>query len=163
MSEPGTKVGSGVLDEPAMIRLAGQLATVIRPPLTIWFEGDLGAGKTTFIRALVQGLGYQGRVKSPTYGLLEHYELPALNVLHLDLYRIGDPGELDFLGLEDLFTDNTVLLVEWPERGRGVLPNPDAVLALGPAPGDSPNKRRLSNYAHSRSGNGLCEFINSQL
>lgn len=146
-----------------MTRLAGQLARVIRPPLTVWFEGDLGAGKTTFIRALVQALGHEGRVKSPTYGLLEHYELPSLAVLHLDLYRIGDPGELEFLGLQDLLNEDTLLLVEWPERGNGYLPDADLVFSLASSPDDSPNARHLSLYAHSRSGNELCEFIDSQL
>ena len=73
---------------------AKKIASGIRAPLVIWLEGDLGAGKTTFARALIQALGYQGRVKSPTYGLLEHYTLASLQVLHLDLYRIGDPDEV---------------------------------------------------------------------
>ena len=98
---------------------ANKFASDIKVPLVIWLEGDLGAGKTAFARALIHALGYSGRVKSPTYGLLEHYQLPGRQVLHMDLYRIGDPGELEFLGIPDLLDENTILLIEWPERGEG--------------------------------------------
>jgi tRNA threonylcarbamoyladenosine biosynthesis protein TsaE len=87
----------------------------------------LGSGKTTFARALIRALGYNGRVKSPTYGLLEYYPLEQMQVLHLDLYRIGDADELEFLGLADLFDENTIVLVEWPEKSGRWLPEPDFV------------------------------------
>ena len=122
------KSGQGQLAFPCERDLevfAKNIATGIQAPLVIWLEGDLGAGKTTFARALIHALGYEGRVKSPTYGLLEHYRLAALQVLHLDLYRIGDPDELEFLGLEDLLDEQTILLIEWPERGGYWLSEPD--------------------------------------
>jgi len=106
---------------------ANKFASDVKVPLVIWLEGDLGAGKTAFARALIHALGYKGRVKSPTYGLLEHYQLASLQVLHLDLYRIGDPGELEFLGVTDLLDDQTILLIEWPERGEGWIPKPDFI------------------------------------
>ncbi len=106
---------------------ANKLASDVKVPLVIWLEGDLGAGKTAFARALIHALGYKGRVKSPTYGLLEHYQLTSLQVLHMDLYRIGDPGELEFLGVTDLLDDQTILLIEWPERGDGWIPKPDFI------------------------------------
>ena len=106
---------------------ANKFASDIQVPLVIWLEGDLGAGKTAFARALIHALGYKGRVKSPTYGLLEHYQLSSLQVLHMDLYRIGDPGELEFLGVTDLLDDQTILLIEWPERGDGWIPQPDFI------------------------------------
>jgi len=109
---------------------ADRLALTIKPPLVIWLEGDLGAGKTSFARSLIRALGYEGRVKSPTYGLLEQYQLDTLQVLHMDLYRISDPGELEFLGLVDLLDQNTILLIEWPDKGGQWLPEPDFVFTF---------------------------------
>lgn len=113
--------------ERQLVAFAGRLAAHLRPPLVIWLRGELGSGKTTFARALIRALGYDGRVKSPTYGLLEHYPLEHMQVLHLDLYRIGDADELEFLGLADLFDENTIVLVEWPEKSGRWLPEPDFV------------------------------------
>lgn len=114
-------------DEQQLESFASKFAFEIRAPLVLWLEGDLGAGKTTFARALIQALGYKGRVKSPTYGLLEQYQLGSLQVLHLDLYRINDPGELEFLGLADLLDEQTILLIEWPGNGGQWLPEPDFI------------------------------------
>lgn len=130
MSAPVRLVNEGKLVFPVeshLVSFANNFASVIQAPLVIHLEGDLGAGKTTFARALIQALGHPGRVKSPTYGLLEHYSLEFIQVLHLDLYRIGDPGELAFLGIEDLLDERSVLLVEWPERGGDQLPAADFV------------------------------------
>jgi len=109
---------------------AGKLALQIGTPLVVWLKGDLGAGKTTFARALIHALGYQGRVKSPTYGLLEQYQAGALQVLHLDLYRINDAAELEFLGLADLLDEYTILLIEWPDNGGRWLPEPDFIFTF---------------------------------
>ena len=109
---------------------AKRFALTIKAPLVIWLEGDLGAGKTTFARSLIRALGYEGRVKSPTYGLLEHYQMDSLQVLHMDLYRISDPAELEFLGLVDLLDQNTILLIEWPDKGGQWLPEPDFVFTF---------------------------------
>jgi tRNA threonylcarbamoyladenosine biosynthesis protein TsaE len=106
---------------------ASKFASDLRLPLVIWLQGDLGAGKTSFARALIHALGYKGRVKSPTYGLLEQYQIGSLQVLHMDLYRINDPGELEFLGLEDLLDDKTILLIEWPDKGGDWLPESDFI------------------------------------
>ena len=114
---------------------AGKLAHAIRAPLVLWLVGDLGAGKTTFARSLIHALGYPGRVKSPTYGLLEHYQTDLVQVLHLDLYRINDPGELEFLGLADLLDEQTILLIEWPDKGGQWLPEPDFIFTFGYAAG----------------------------
>jgi len=115
-------------DEERLAELARAIAAYLKPPLVIFLRGDLGAGKTSFARALIHALGYPGRVKSPTYGLLESYRAASCNILHLDLYRLEDPGELDYLGLRDLFDHSSILLIEWPEKGRGYLPAPDLEL-----------------------------------
>ena len=121
----------GVPDEAAVARLAARYAAALQPPLVLYLRGDLGAGKTTFARAYIHALGYEGYVKSPSYGLLETYETGGRKVLHLDLYRIEDPEELEYLALRDLFDDRTVLLIEWPERGAGHLPEADLTLEFG--------------------------------
>ncbi|MGI9330802.1 MAG: tRNA (adenosine(37)-N6)-threonylcarbamoyltransferase complex ATPase subunit type 1 TsaE [Gammaproteobacteria bacterium] len=114
--------------------LGRALATAISPlpetGLTIWLKGQLGAGKTTLVRALLRGLGHTGRVPSPTYTLVEPYELAVGPVHHVDLYRLVDPGEAEYLGMSELPAPGGLLLVEWPEQGRGFLPAADLELAL---------------------------------
>ncbi len=119
--------------EPAMVALGEALAGRLGPGRRVWLSGDLGAGKTTLVRGVLRGLGHRGRVKSPTYGLVESYDLADLSVHHLDLYRLTDPEELDFIGLDDLVGDGSLLLVEWPERGRGMLPEADVTILIEPA------------------------------
>lgn len=120
-----------VPDENASAELATEFARVLAPPCVIYLHGDLGAGKTLFTRAYIHALGFEGYVKSPSYGLLETYEVAGQTVLHLDLYRIEDPEELEFLAIRDLYGENTVLMVEWPDRGEHFLPLPDVVLEFG--------------------------------
>ncbi|KRE89629.1 tRNA threonylcarbamoyladenosine biosynthesis protein TsaE [Frateuria sp. Soil773] len=120
-------------DETATAALATRLAAAIGGEgrgLVLYLHGDLGAGKTSFARALLAALGVRERIKSPTYSLVESYRLPARTAWHLDLYRIADPGELEWLGLDALSDDGAVVLVEWPERGRGALPPADLDLHL---------------------------------
>jgi len=117
-------------NEAATEHLGTVLARVVKPGWTVYLQGDLGAGKTTLARALLRALGHQGKVKSPTYTLIEPYELPGLTVYHLDLYRLGEPAELEYIGLRDLLSSSTLLLVEWPERGQAYLPAAELSVSL---------------------------------
>jgi tRNA threonylcarbamoyladenosine biosynthesis protein TsaE len=117
-------------DEAATAALAVRLAQVLDDGLVIYLHGPLGAGKTSFARALLTRLGAGERIKSPTYSLVEGYEISGRPAWHLDLYRIADPGELEWLGLDALAEPAALVLVEWPERGTGALPMADIELHL---------------------------------
>ena len=110
--------------------LGARLARALpRESVVAWLRGDLGAGKSTLARALLRELGVDGAIRSPTYTLVERYPTPQGEAAHLDLYRIAEPGELDFLGLDEL-REARLWLVEWPERGGAALPAPDLEIRL---------------------------------
>ena len=111
--------------------LGSALARCIDAGCVIFLHGDLGAGKTTLVRGFLRQKGWEGPVRSPTYTLVEPYPVDGSTVYHLDLYRLGDPEELEYLGLRDFLNDSSMILVEWPERGAGWLPEPDLVLDIG--------------------------------
>ncbi len=117
-------------DEAATQQAATQLSTQIAPGQVIYLHGDLGAGKTTLVRGVLQALGHVGKVKSPTYTLVEPYTLSACTVYHFDLYRFQDADEWDAAGFREYFNPQSVCLVEWPERAASVLPPPDVELQL---------------------------------
>lgn len=138
-------------DEPAMLVLAAQVAGNLLPGDLLYLQGDLGAGKTTFTRGVLRALGHRGAVKSPTYTLVEPYDLDAFTVNHFDLYRLSDPEELDYIGIRDYLGPTQVCLIEWPERGQGMLPSPDLCITLTVS-----GERRLVNMAaHSMRGREL--------
>lgn len=119
-----------LVDEDATRALGIRLAAALDDGLVVYLRGELGAGKTSFARALLTALGVGERIKSPTYSLVEGYQANGRPAWHLDLYRIADPGELEWLGLDALSDPSALVLVEWPERGRGALPAPDLELEL---------------------------------
>lgn len=117
-------------DEAATLALGARLGRALVPGLAIWLRGDLGAGKTTLTRGLLRELGFPGRVKSPTYTLVELYELSRFNLYHFDLYRFADPDEWEDAGFREYFNDTSVCLVEWPDKAGGMLPGADLSLEL---------------------------------
>ena len=116
---------SGEETEALGARLLGTRADPGAPCQVVFLSGELGAGKSTFARGVLRALGAQGAIKSPSYTLVETYALPEVNAVHLDLYRLIDPAELEHLGLADYHRQGFLWLIEWPERGAGRLPAPD--------------------------------------
>ncbi|HEY7743349.1 MAG TPA: tRNA (adenosine(37)-N6)-threonylcarbamoyltransferase complex ATPase subunit type 1 TsaE [Burkholderiales bacterium] len=112
------------------LALGAELAPRLQPGLVIYLSGELGAGKTTLARGILRGLGYDGRVKSPSFALVEPYVLSRLYLYHFDFYRFTDPRELGEAGFREHFNPETVCLVEWPENAAGVVPPADIRIRL---------------------------------
>ena len=136
-------------DEAATLALGSRLGRIIEPGLYVALSGDLGSGKTTLTRGVLRGLGYQGKVKSPTYTLVELYSLSKLDLYHFDFYRFNDPREWLDAGFRDHFEPRNVCLVEWPERVRDLLPVPDLGISLS-VEGDGRRIRIAAKTEHGR-------------
>jgi tRNA threonylcarbamoyladenosine biosynthesis protein TsaE len=141
-------------DAAAMEALGARLARSLSAGI-VYLQGELGTGKTTLVRGLLRGLGHTGKVRSPTYTLVEPYRFADRAVYHLDLYRLASPEELEWLGLRDMLAEHALLLVEWPERGSGILPAADLTIAIAYA-GEG---RRVTLEAATAAGRQLLSQV----
>ncbi|QMT30435.1 tRNA (adenosine(37)-N6)-threonylcarbamoyltransferase complex ATPase subunit type 1 TsaE [Alysiella filiformis] len=117
-------------DENATLDFGASWAQHLRAPCVVYLSGDLGAGKTTFTRGLLRGLGHQGTVKSPTYAIVESYNLPEKTIHHFDLYRFTSPEEWHDAGLDDLFSGSHIALIEWAQQGGEYVPAADLIFTF---------------------------------
>jgi tRNA threonylcarbamoyladenosine biosynthesis protein TsaE len=117
-------------DEEATLACGARFANILLPGLNIYLHGDLGAGKTTFVRGVLRGLGHIGKVKSPTYTLVESYSFTNFNIYHFDLYRFTDEEEWDAAGFREYFNPSSICMIEWSEKAEHVLPKPDIHVQL---------------------------------
>ncbi len=131
-SQPGGRLA--LRDEAATAALGAALAGALTPGLKLYLHGELGAGKTTLVRGMLRALGVEGRIKSPTYALVELYDISRLNLYHFDFYRLRDPGDWLDAGFREHFDGTGVCLVEWPDKAAG-LPLPDLDIHLLPHDG----------------------------
>ena len=140
-----------IADEAGMEALGARIAPALVAGMVVFLRGELGAGKTTLVRGLLRGLGHTGAVKSPTYTLVEPYRVADRMIYHFDLYRLKDPEELEFLGVRDYLSGSGICLIEWPERGAGVLAGADLEFAIE----RSPDGRVVRVQAHTARGTAV--------
>jgi len=111
-------------------RFGAQFFPKLPSKALIFLDGNLGAGKTTFVRGLLRAAGVTGAIKSPTYSLVEEYEIGQRKIFHFDLYRLAEPDELEWIGIDDYLNQNALCFIEWAQKGAGILPNPDLIIRL---------------------------------
>ena len=144
-------------DEAATIAFGQRLAKAINSKGLLTLSGNLGSGKTTLSRGLIQSYGHSGAVKSPTYTLVEPYEIGEKRIYHFDLYRMEDPEELEFIGLWDYLTQEALIIIEWPEKAFGVLPPADLSIQLEP----QEKGRKITLSANTLAGETMLKKISA--
>lgn len=144
-----------IADEEAMVAFGKRIAKITQGAGLIFLQGDLGAGKTTLSRGIIRGLGHTGAVKSPTFTLVEPYEIGAVRAFHFDLYRLVDPEELEYMGIRDYFDGDALCLIEWPDKGTGFLPKPDLTITITP----HDNGRQLKLLSQSARSESWCAAL----
>jgi tRNA threonylcarbamoyladenosine biosynthesis protein TsaE len=149
------QIEKDVYGEEAMESFGEAFSLALTSGAVVYLEGDLGMGKTTLVRGVLRGLGYQGPVKSPTYTIVEPYDLSGFEAFHFDLYRVADAEELEFMGIRDYFTDGSLCLIEWAEMGRGVLPEADLLVSLSLIH----QGRHVSIEAYTEKGNAALSVL----
>lgn len=135
--------------------LARKVAMSLTKGLIIYLNGELGSGKTTFVRSLLKSLGYTGSTKSPTYSLVETYNLQGFTIHHFDLYRLSDPEELEFVGIRDYVNGQAICIFEWPERARNHVPESDLTILFE----DTLGARSATVEAHSPGGSKVLQAL----
>lgn len=130
-----TQLHTHLSNEEATLSFGTILSKALSPHLVLWLEGNLGSGKTTLTRGILRGLGYNGKVKSPTYTLIEPYAISRLNLYHFDFYRFTSPEEFLDAGLDEYFSGTGICIVEWPDKAQPYLPLPDIIITLSPDSG----------------------------
>lgn len=146
-------------NEAETIKFASKLSGMLNTGTLIFLEGELGSGKTTFSRGLLRGFGYEGAVKSPTFTIVEPYSLSWGQVYHFDLYRLNDPDELEYIGMDDYLETGDLCLIEWPERGIQFLPQCDLRILLSVFE----DGRIVSMEGRSEYGKALCRQYSGQI
>jgi tRNA threonylcarbamoyladenosine biosynthesis protein TsaE len=144
-------------DADAQEALGRALATALGGQGVVYLQGDLGAGKTTLTRGILRGYGHAGNVKSPTYTLVEPYELDHITAHHFDLYRLTDPEELELLGIRDYCRPDTLSIIEWPDRGQPFLPPADLTITIRV----DTDGRELEFVAHNEKGEAVLTALAS--
>lgn len=144
-----------IQNEAQMVEFAARLADIIEPPAIIFLYGELGSGKTTFVRGFLRSLGVESKIKSPTYTLVEPYEINGRPIYHFDLYRLNSAQELELIGMSEYFTKESICFIEWPEKGFPLLPECDLacyIEILG-------TRRYVRLKAHSTIGEGVLRRV----
>lgn len=148
-------------DESAQLALAADLACHTSAGTVIFLQGELGAGKTTLVRGFLQALGHLGAVKSPTYTLVEPYQINGQSIYHFDLYRLGEPDELEYAGGRDYFDGESICLIEWPEKAAGYLPVADVLCELAYETRDGVQGRACTMQANTEKGQKIIASLSN--